>query len=60
MFEFALQLLSETFLILRRIERDRIKNVLGLHVKCPLFLSDFNEISALSTYFRKILRYQIS
>jgi hypothetical protein len=31
-----------------------------LHVKCPLFLSDFNEISTLSTYFRKILKYKIS
>jgi len=36
---------SETFLILRRNGRYMIdKNVyIGLHVKYPLFLSDFNE-----------------
>ena len=38
-----LQLLSETFIILRRNERDMIKYAGGLHVKYPLFLSDFNE-----------------
>jgi len=42
-FWFPLQLLSETFLILRRNERDVIKMYIGLHVKYPLFLSDFNE-----------------
>ena len=42
-FWFALQFLSETFLILRRKERDVIKMCVGLHVKYPLFLSDFNE-----------------
>jgi hypothetical protein len=33
---------------------------IGLHVKCPLFLSDFNETCILSTEFRKTLKYQIS
>jgi hypothetical protein len=33
---------------------------IGLHVKCPLFLSDFNETWIVSTYFWKIFRYQIS
>ena len=47
-FEF----LSETFLILRRIQRDIIINV-NLRVKCPLLLSDFNETWISSTYFRK-------
>jgi hypothetical protein len=42
-FRFSLQVLSETFLILGRIRRDSIKNVRTSHVKCPLFLSDFNE-----------------
>jgi hypothetical protein len=39
-FRFSLQLLSETFLILRRIERQMY---VDLHVKCPLFFSDFNK-----------------
>jgi hypothetical protein len=53
-FWFSLQLLSETFLILRRTERDIIKKIyIGLHVKYRLFLSDFNEIWILATNFRK-------
>ena len=37
--------LSETFLILRRTERDIIINVqyIGLQVKCPLFLPGFSK-----------------
>jgi len=37
-FVFSLQLLSATFLILRRIQRDIIVNDIGCHVKDPLFL----------------------
>ena len=33
---------------------------IGLHVKCPLFLSDFSETWYVSTEFRKLLKYQIS
>ena len=41
---FIIQLLSEIFLILRRTKRDMIKMCIVLYVKCPLFLSDFNDI----------------
>jgi len=50
-FRVSLQLLSETFLIVRRNERDMIENV-----KHPLFLSDFNEIWILRPDFWKILK----
>jgi len=51
-FWFRQQLLSETFLIIRRNGRDMI---IGLHVKYPLLLSDFNETWIFSTDFRQIL-----
>jgi hypothetical protein len=35
--------LSEIFLILRRKEQYMIEMYIGLHLKCPLFSSDFNE-----------------
>jgi hypothetical protein len=53
--------LSETFLNLRRNERDMIKKMyFGLHVKYPLFLSVFNETWIFSAVFPKIQKYQIS
>jgi len=49
-FRVSLQHLSEIFFILRTDGRDMIEKVYwysckvpGIHVKCPLFLSDFNE-----------------
>jgi hypothetical protein len=36
-FGFSLQLLSETILILRRIQRDMIKIYIVLHVRYPLY-----------------------
>jgi len=36
------------------------KMCIGRHVKCPLFLSDFNETWIFSIHFRKIPKYQIS
>jgi hypothetical protein len=38
-----LKLLSETFLIIRRIQPNAIINVHMTHAKYPLLLSDFNE-----------------
>jgi hypothetical protein len=43
-FLFYVQLLSKTFLILRRIYPEIIKNVKSFCVKHQLFLSDFHEI----------------
>jgi hypothetical protein len=50
--------LSETFLILRRTERDTINMYCGLHVKYQSFPTDFNENEIFSTYFLDI--YKIS
>jgi hypothetical protein len=55
-FWFPVQLLSETFLILSRIQRDIIINVHMSLCKVPLLLSDFNETWIFSTDFRKILK----
>ena len=53
-FSFSQQLLSKTYLILRIVKRDIVINVWKrLHVKYPLFLSDFNKTWIFSTYFRK-------
>jgi len=49
----SLELLSETFLVLRRNEQDMITNVCWSLCKVPLFLSDFNETSIFSTDFGK-------
>jgi hypothetical protein len=59
-FWFHLQLLFKKFLIVRIIQRDTVINVKILHVKYPLFLSDFNQIWIFCTEFRKSLKYQIS
>jgi len=52
-FGCPLQILSETFLILRRIERDMIINAQGFHEEYPLFLSGFKETWNFPTDFRK-------
>jgi hypothetical protein len=51
---YFVQLLSETFLILRGTEP------VGLYVKYPSFSSEFNENLIFYTGFRKILKYKIS
>ena len=59
-FWFSLRL-SETFLILRRIEGNVIINADGsAYIKYPLLLPDINEPWIFSTDFQKILKYQIS
>jgi hypothetical protein len=59
---FSVQILPERFVIVRRGEREIIKNAYWSRCKVPFFLSNFNEIIKLifSTHFRKILKYQIS
>jgi hypothetical protein len=52
--------LSETFLILRRTEPDMIQMYNVFRMKCPLYLFRFNGIWIFSTYFRRILKFQIS
>jgi len=52
--------LSETFLSLRKIQRDAIKKCPVRNVKYPLLLSDFNETWIVSTDFRKVFKWQIS
>jgi hypothetical protein len=58
-FWFYLQLLSETFIILRRIQRDIIINVHRSSCKVPLLLSDFNETWIFLIDFRIVLKYQV-
>jgi hypothetical protein len=50
------KILSETLIIPKRTERDMVKKCIGIQVKCPLFLSHFNEILTSSTDFRKMLK----
>ena len=52
-FWFFLQLLFETFLILRRIQWDIIINVKTSSCKLPVILSDFNKTWIFTIYFRK-------
>jgi len=59
-FWFFPHLLSELFLILIRTGRDVVKMYIGVHVKYPLLLSNFNETWIFSTDFRKIPKYKIS
>jgi hypothetical protein len=52
-FWFSLETLSETFLTVRRIGRDLIKMFIGLYVKYPLLLWDFNETEFTWQVFEK-------
>ena len=59
-FWFSLQLLSATFLILRRNQGNTATHVNKSSCKVPLFLSDSNETWIFSVDFRKIIKYQLS
>jgi len=59
MFRVSAQAFSETLFIISRIERVITKMYIVIHVKYPLFLSDFHEIRIFSTDFRITLEYQI-
>ena len=52
-FSFSVRLMSETFLILKRTERDFMKINVNLHVGHPLILSDFNESGLSRRIFEK-------
>ena len=59
-FWFSLQCLSETSPILRKNERDMIKNIYLSSSKVPIILVRFEWNLNLSTDFRKIFKYKIS
>jgi hypothetical protein len=54
-FNFRYKFCLKTFPILWRTERDITKMYFGLHVKCPLYISDFNGTWIFLADFRKIL-----
>jgi hypothetical protein len=58
-FWFFLQFVSKKCFILRKTERDWMKNVYGLRVKYPLFVLYFNSQLIFLMDFRKILKYKI-
>jgi hypothetical protein len=57
-FDFFYSIFSETFLILRRTERDMIKILIVLNVKYTLFLPYCNKNWIFLKYFGKIFKYQ--
>jgi len=53
--------LPERFIILRRNDRDMIlKMCIGLHVKYPVFVSDFDGTPIFWAEFRKRLKFKVS
>jgi len=56
-FLLSIQLLPETYLILKRIQDNVVINDNDLRVKHPLFLSHFNETWIFSAGFRKTLKF---
>jgi hypothetical protein len=59
-FDFLYNFCLKHFLVPRRIERDIVNvRTVGLQVKCPLFLSYFDETWIFWADFRKIFKYKI-
>ena len=52
-FRFSLQRFSEKFSFQEKLSEISWKKYNCLHIQCPLFLSDFNEIRIFSTIFEK-------
>jgi hypothetical protein len=59
-FDFLYNVCLKHFTFQKELSEIWSKMYIGLHVKHPLFLSDFNETLILSADFTKILKYQIS
>ena len=57
---FSLQTSSQTFSLNEQLSETRSNMCIGLHVKYPLFLSDFNETRIFWTYFRRKKNTQMS
>ena len=58
-FVFSLQILSDTFLILRRIQRDMITNVFWSSCNVPVVLSDIIKLEGSRQILKKLLKYLI-
>ena len=59
-FDFLCNVCLKHFSVQGELSEIWSKMYIGLLVKYPLFLSNFNETCIFSTYFRKIVKYQNS